>query len=85
MRVEGSNKPKRFLAILIISLFLMKKREGENKKASPTMDETFDKIDALFSSFVEVLNTTDNSSNKLILIRTITDYLAFRAIYIAKF
>lgn len=84
MRVEGSNIPKRFLAILIISLFLIEKREGENKKPHP-MDETFDEIEALFSSFVEVLNATHDSSNKLILISTITDFLAFRAIYIAKF
>lgn len=84
MREEGSNKPRRFLAILIISLLSFVKREVENKKPHP-MDETFDEIDTLFSSFVEVLNAADNSSNKLILISTITDFLAFRAIHIAKF
>ena len=42
------------------------------------MDETFDEIYAIFSGFVEVLNATDNSSNKLILISPITDFLAFR-------
>lgn len=84
MREEGSNKPKRFLEILIISIFLIEKGKESTKKPHP-MDETFDEIDALFSSFVEVLNATHNSSNKLILISTITDFLAFRAINIAKF
>jgi hypothetical protein len=43
MRVEGSNKPKRFLAILIISLFLIEKRKERTKKPHP-VDETFDEI-----------------------------------------